>query len=221
MKKAQMSLEMVIGLLILLVVAAVVIRLFLTNINTLPSASDFANSQKLKEFRSKCEISCSQFNSNPTSQVTYCTERLFPYGTSNKISSGPSSQTARELGLTQLRPVCQDGIYCFMATDCSNSDQAPVQWQDCYDIVYNAFYKTYQDDQKAKVKLQEVYSAVYPKSGAGSCNLPANDNWWNDYFAKRMGTAIGTSGNANYNYATATSTKPPGGAIFDIPVPLS
>lgn len=173
-----MSLEMIIGLLILLVVAFTIIRLFLGNITVLENIKDVTKTTTFRNFRSKCEQYCSDFLSsgNPASGVKYCSEKLYKVGTSNSVGTKGVVDVVKpeDMEATEALPICEDGIYCFHVTPCE-SEEGSVEWADCKSILCNYFYKSYKDMAKASQKVKETMDG-----GPGTCALPKDptENWY-------------------------------------------
>ena len=106
--KAQASLEMVVGLIILLVVAGVVISLVLHYVNpkNMPSQE---NAMKLRDFESKCEEYCKNYDS-----VEYC--RYYSFVDWDK---NVGDTELIRLGDYQW-PTCEKRIFCFLAFPCKS-----------------------------------------------------------------------------------------------------
>ena len=168
-KKGQMSLEMIIGLLILLVVAAVVIRIFLQNVGTIGTLDDLRKANQYKEFKQQCEAQCNEYEASGTraAAAKYCSTK-FKGATNLKqdlLNKPIPSDT--KIGLS----ICPDAIYCFHVQQCE-TDAGVIDWADCRAVLCQAYYDTYSDYGKASQKVQELI----PNSG--NCNLPANENWY-------------------------------------------
>jgi len=171
--KAQMSLEMIIGLLILLVVAAVVIQLFLKNTNI--SNQQYLNAIEYRQFKDKCQSLCS----NAQSAGTQASLAQFCY---TKLEGAPDlSGTGQKYiqSETKLLDICNDGVYCFMVFPCKRSDSGQiVDWPDCRQILCDAYYDVYKDTTQANTKVKQIFP-----SGIGTCVLPPGyANWYNLYF---------------------------------------
>ncbi|MBI5872075.1 hypothetical protein HZB88_03230 [archaeon] len=198
--KGQMSLEMIIGLLILLVVAFTVIRLFLGNITVLENIKDVTKTTTFRNFRSKCEQYCNDFLSsgNPASGVKFCSEKLYKTGTSNAVGLKGVVDIVKpeDIEATEALSVCEDGIYCFHVTPCE-SEEGSVEWADCVSILCNYFYKSYKDLSKASQKVKEAM-----EGGPGTCSLPKDptENWYLKHFGDDPcggGTTTPTSSSAS------------------------
>ena len=173
-----MSLEMIIGLLILLVVAFTMIRLFLGNIGAIENIKDVTKTTTFRNFQSKCEQYCTDFLSsgNPASGVKFCSEKLYKIGTSNSLGLKGVVDVIKpeDIQATEALPVCEDGIYCFHVTPCE-TEEGSVEWSTCKSILCNYFYKTYKDMAKASQKVRESMDG-----GPGTCALPKDpsENWY-------------------------------------------
>lgn len=192
--KGQMSLEMIIGLLILLVVAAVVINLFLSNTKGI-GVQQYKDSLQYRNFKAQCESQCSdaQSTGNLAGFAKYCHTKLTgdtDLNRNGKVDAFPAN--------TKLLNVCEDGVYCFHVYTCQNSDGGTIDWSDCRTILCNAYYQVYQDYNKANDKVKGIFA-----NGIGSCTLPQGEaNWYQLYF----GTNPCTEGPSSSTSATATSS---------------
>jgi len=193
MKKAQMSLEMIIGLLILLVVAVVVINIFLTQMKKTETFNSFDKTLEYNKYKSDCESYCNQFiNKGELAYgVQFCTHRLFKEGSTKLMKKGvvDKIELSKEFPLTKGYPVCEDAIYCFHITSCESID-----WEDCPQILCRYYYNTYKDRpdisdpwSKADEKVKEIMP------NGGSCKLPDDENWWKIYFGPKACTSPGQS----------------------------
>lgn len=112
--KSQASLEMVVGLIILLVVAAVVISLVLYFIKPerLPSPS---GQIAIREFKSKCDSYCRDLNS-----VEYCRYYFGKGQTGHKDWNGNNIKgEVIRIGTYQW-PTVEDRVYCFLVYPCED-----------------------------------------------------------------------------------------------------
>mgnify|MGYP001773553039 CR=1 FL=1 len=193
--KAQMSLEMIIGLLILVIVAAVVIRTFLTSMTTIQDLESFKKTTEFKEFETKCQNYCRDYSTtgNPGYAVMFCTTRLLPEGTKNKLGN-PAQVDALDAtkgGLPLFRgwEVCEDAIFCFHLFDCS--DYSTITPEDCRRILCE-YYKDVFTTRRGETnytalsdKVKEVFKGK-AKAPYGSCNLDTRNNWWTKYFENQF-----------------------------------
>lgn len=106
--KAQASLEMVVGLIILLVVAGVVISLVLHFVNqkNMPNAESI---MKLTDFESKCGEYCKDYNS-----VDYC-----KYYADVVLDKNADSTELVTTGLSYWQ-TCEKRVYCFLQVPCKD-----------------------------------------------------------------------------------------------------
>ncbi len=173
MKKAQMSLEMIIGLLILLVVAVVVIRMFLGSTGNIDEPwQNVKTGLKWKEFKSECEGYCSNFKITGTKATLakYCYTKLTGDTDLNRnaiIDSLPAD--------TKVLEICEDGVYCFHVHECK-TNTGKIDWDDCRQVVCQSYYDVYKDWDKVDEKVYELFP------NEGTCNLQEDENWWNMYF---------------------------------------
>ncbi len=168
---AQMSLEMVIGFIILLVVAGVVIGLVFTNLtpNQVPTKKmELAQ----MNFKNKCNALCTDTNS-----IEYC--RYYFEGGENKGLDWNGNGIRKELlsvGEVTTWAACEDRIYCFFAVPCDRFGENPIKG--CADALCNTYLRKYKGD------VSDSNEAVFDKIKNGSCSLPAEEknNWFLQYF---------------------------------------
>ena len=167
--KAQMSLEMIIGLLILLVVAAVVIRIFLQNVGTIGTIDDLRKANQYKEFKQQCEALCNEYEASGTraAAAKYCSTKFRGATNLKQDLLNKPIESDTKVGLK----VCPDAIYCFHAQECQ-TDEGLIDWSDCRAVLCQAYVDTYGDYGKASQKVSELIPS------SGSCTLPQNENWY-------------------------------------------
>ena len=171
MKRGQMSLEMIIGLLILLVVAVVVIRIFLKTMSDSADISKVKDSLKWKEFKSQCEGICNDFKltGSRATLAKYCYTKMG--GDTDLNKNGMVDAIPAD---TDVLEICEDGVYCFHVFDC-RSETDIIGWDDCRRVVCDEWAKHYTDTQ-----LDQKVLSLFPSEG--SCVLAAGENWWDMYF---------------------------------------
>jgi hypothetical protein len=193
--KAQMSLEMVIGLLILLIVAAVVINLFLSNSNIGNFSKSVKSSLAYRNFKSSCDSACQDYlgSGSLAAAAKFCF---------NKMPTTPDMALNKPFPAdTLLVNVCPDAVYCFHVTTCQ-SDTQQIDMTNCRQVLCNAYYQVYQDYSLANQKVK----AYFP-NGLGSCSLAAGDaNWFQLYFGNNPCTE-GPTGTSS-STSTTTSSSP-------------
>lgn len=190
-----MSLEMIIGLLILLVVAAVVISLFLNSTSGLGN-QPYKKALQYRNFIAQCQSLCSDYlgSGDVAAAAKFCYTKLTgdtDLNRNGRIDAFPAD--------TKLLDICEDGVYCFHVYTC-NTDNGKLDWGDCRQILCNAYYDVYQDWNSANQKVK----AIFP-NGIGSCSLTSGEaNWYDLYFGANpcMGGASTTQ------TTTAVSNSP-------------
>lgn len=200
-RKGQMSLEMVIGLLILLVVAAVVIKIFLGSVNNISSINDLKSAQAYQDFKNGCTTLCDQYKSISgglaarAAAAKYCEQKFTgTAGLSQSILNKPIESDTKA-GIS----VCPDGIYCFMAQECDTPDGVAIDWSDCKTILCQAYYDSYGDYGKASAKVMQLIP------NQGSCTLPSDTNWFTLYGFGPSPPCGGSVGQTSQSTTTTTS----------------
>jgi len=194
--KAQMSLEMIIGLLILLVVATVVIQLFLKNITGV-DARKYTQSLKYKQFGSECENLCNDYLANKQrgTIAKFCKMKLTPATDLNNDGLDNSRLEAE----TMLIPMCEDAIYCFHIMNCE-SEGSKIGIEQCKSILCRAYYDVYKDWNDAN---EAVFDDI---PNIGTCTLEPKDiNWWEKWYGPAP--CGGSAATTTITSATTTTTS--------------
>jgi len=195
--KGQMSLEMIIGLLILLVVAAVVINLFLNNTRGI-GVQQYKQALQYRNFKAQCESLCSDYlgSGNLAAAAKFCYTKLT--GDSDLNRNGKVDAFAAD---TKLLNICEDAIYCFHVYSC-NSDNGKIDWSDCRQILCNAYNEVYQNYNDANNKVKAIFA-----NGIGSCTIPSGEaNWYNLYFGNNPCTEGPTGSTQTQTSAPTTAS---------------
>jgi len=163
--KGQMSLEMIIGLLILLVVAFVVIRLFLTQTSGLQGLKDVKQSLAYQEFKTGCDQLCKEGNIRK-----WCSRKLTGDTDLNRNQRIDAIESESLAGFK----ACEDALYCVNMFTCM-TDTGKITPKDCLLTLCSAYYESYGDISKANQKVSEIFPS------AGGCKLAIDENWWTYY----------------------------------------
>jgi len=160
-RKGQKSLEMIIGLVILLVVAAVVISMFL-NIFQEPDVGQ--DSVELEKIRQQCSQACDSWKSQGlTGAVEYCTMK-FVY---DENGDGNTRQVVRN----GYNSYCEDGVHCFNVHTCSPSFET-LDAEKCRELLCQAFQQNQGEDPSgASTRIQDYFDPANEQTGVGSCDL--------------------------------------------------
>lgn len=179
-KRAQgLSLDMVIGMLILLVVAMVVINLFIKTIKRGEEASQFSWEFQFKE---KCEQLCQDYKS--TRSIEFCKTRVQDV-LPNYDFDWNDNNIKREKIKVGLWEVCEDAIYCFhIDTSCKDI----LTMEKCRELLCQELLEKYKYYNASANRWMCNYTLanntltkiVVP----GSCSLPSEkfENWWMSRF---------------------------------------
>ncbi|MFH1431981.1 MAG: hypothetical protein ABIG84_02075 [archaeon] len=134
-KKAQMSLEMIIGLIILLVVAAVVIKIFMDKMS--PQQLEGPETLELEAYRQHCDSLCSRYvdtNFAAAEGLAYC-EKYF------EIDLNKNGKIPGEAGKLNAFGVCEERVYCMNIKECNwgSSKNSRLTPQKCRDIMCDIY----------------------------------------------------------------------------------
>jgi hypothetical protein len=167
MKKAQATLETIIMLVVLLVLAGVMISLILTTLKP-PSAPEKIISKQ--EFLSKCKSYCE----DPDRIAEYC--RLYWNG--NDWNGNKVVNEIIQVGSYNWY-ACEDRIYCFLIQPCDNLGSGLDLLRRCKEILCSVYTEKYGDVTIATQKLKQDISF------STKCDLnsvPSEENWYKKVF---------------------------------------
>ncbi len=171
MNKGQMSLETIVGFIILLVVAGVIISMILTRIGTDSLPYKEIEMQQM-EFKNKCDALCTE-----SSSLDYC-RYYFEGGADGTDWDGNGGKNELiSIGEYVTWDVCEERIYCFSMVPCDRRFGS-VPAKGCASALCQAYLDKYKGD------VTKANAAVHDKVKPGNCRLPANieDNWFEQYF---------------------------------------
>jgi hypothetical protein len=165
--KAQLTLETIIMLVVLLVLAGVMITLILTTLRP-PSSPEKVLSKK--EFLSQCENYCN----DPDKVVEYC--RLYWNG--NDWNGNKVPYELIQVGAYNWY-TCEDRIYCFLLQPCERLGTGLDLIRRCKDILCGIYLDKYEDANLANRQLLQDISF------SNKCSLssvPQEENWYDKIF---------------------------------------
>jgi hypothetical protein len=181
-RKGQKSLEMIIGLVILLVVAGVVISTFLNQFQDNPG-SQYEDTLQQEEIKRTCQSKCSAYKSASgiraqTAAIDYCTS-TFNY---DADGDGTLSETAGRL----YNSYCEDGVKCFNIQTCEIG-RTTLDAERCKEVMQN-----YYTSSEVGLNTSQAESRIakwYQPNGEGqktigSCNLDEAEQttWYSSNF---------------------------------------
>ena len=183
MAKAQASLEMVIGLIILLVVAAVVISLVLYYI----TPKKFPNPQdqlSQKQFLIDCEAKC-----NDLTTSDYCST-IYPGEDYNKDGINNDDIQVGEYKWW----TCEKRVYCFLVQPCDRFGKGVSIMQRCKQILCQRFMEKYNNVRAdATAELTRFVNFMSTTTPPGPCDATvsrfaaATENWYDNVFNPNRG----------------------------------
>ncbi|MCD6216112.1 MAG: hypothetical protein J7J92_03510 [Candidatus Aenigmarchaeota archaeon] len=196
-RKGQKSLEMIIGLLILLVVAGVVINIFLNQMKpeNLPQPEKELN---IRNFKANCKSLC-----NKVESTEYC-RAYFEKG--DWDGDGVKNELVK-VGETVTWDACEDRVYCFLVVPCEDRF-GPNSIEGCKDMLCQAYIEKYRGLPNY---LDEATAAVKDDIKEGRCNLDAHvedkDNWYKRYFEDAGWCGTGGGGTTPTTQESPTTTQ--------------
>ncbi|MGC9310132.1 MAG: hypothetical protein ACP5E4_00215, partial [Candidatus Aenigmatarchaeota archaeon] len=184
-KKGQASLEMVVGLIILLVVAGVIIALVMRTIGG-GGVEEMARGDFARKYVDSCNGYCDSEN-----YLKYCTATFKDeFSTVDWDGDKKEGRLVRDRG--GVWDFCEDRVYCFLVTDCPAMDI-----DGCRQYLCQTYEKKYKDKGRASQELREIYK-ITELASSGTCyredkrgsktyvsSLAPEDNWLLSNFANR------------------------------------
>jgi hypothetical protein len=203
--KGQKSLEMIIGLVMLLVVASVTISMFLNVFQEPELGDETVEKQKIQK---ECSSHCNDFKeSNGRNQLSaalqYCKAKFERDVTGDGTSSGIAG--------SGYNSYCEDGIKCFNVHTCEIGLGETLDAQKCRSLMCEYYTEVsnnpYNPSQNRNVhdRIQKIMSPENEETGIGTCGLEdATDS---------AGYEISTwydPANQNYTFAGGSGPDPSG-----------
>jgi len=176
-KKGQMSLEMIIGLVILLVVAGVIIMMLLHYLNP-KNVPNTQEEMAVRDFKQRCEIYCKDGTLN------YC--RYYFEG--NDWDNDGITNELVSVGDIVKWQACEDRIYCFLVVPCQRYGENPIEG--CAKQLCNAYKIKYKNNLTLATEgvLEEIIPTTDPVCSHSLKSIKPQDNWMYSYFNKYYGT---------------------------------
>jgi hypothetical protein len=167
--KAQLTLETIIMLVVLLVLAGVMITLILTTLKPPTSPEKILSKQ---EFLSQCESYCN----DPEKAAEYC--RLYWNGkdwNENKLS-----YELIQVGAYNWY-TCEDRVYCFLVRPCDRIGIGSDLIKRCKDILCGIYLDKYGD---TKLATQRLLQDINFSERCSLSSIPPEENWYEKIFKK-------------------------------------
>lgn len=170
MKKGIMSLEVVVGFVILLVVASVIIGLVFVSINPDPLPNEEIRLMQ-NNFKNHCASLCHDSDS-----IDYCRNYFIDTEQGKDWTGNGISEETLSIGEAITWDACEDRLYCFLVVPCDRFGENPAQG--CASALCAAYLTKHLGDPIAA--NAEVFDKVKP----GSCTLPEDSisNWFIRFF---------------------------------------
>jgi hypothetical protein len=191
--KSQVTLETIIMLVVLLVLAGVMITLILTTLKPPASPEKVLSKQ---EFLSQCENYCN----DPEKVAEYC--RLYWNGNDWNGNKVPYEIT--NVG-TYNWYACEDRVYCFLVRPCDKLGSGLDLLKRCKDILCGIYMDKYGDANLATTHLLQDISF------SNKCSLssvPPEENWYDKIFREGCEAVAPTPGPTPTPAPTTTTTTP-------------
>jgi len=199
-RKAQASLEMVIGLIILLVVAAVVISLVLYFLRkeNIPNPREELS---IRSFLDKCESMCKDMTS-----LDFC---KYYYEGNDWNKNGIKNEIVK-VGKYEW-PTCEDRVYCFLVVPCEDRFGSGLNAIDkCRRLLCQTYLEKYGGD--VELANQALLDDINFSPACNLENVPSADNWYQRVFSNACNDVAG-------GVVGTTTTLPGGGVPSPPPTP--
>jgi hypothetical protein len=195
--KGQLTLETIIMLVVLLVLAGVMITLILTTFKP-PKSPEERLSRT--QFLQKCESLCREKNFGEYCRTYWKGHDWDENGKGNEVI-----KVGDEGWLT-----CEDRVYCFLVSPCEDIGYRSYRIEGCAEYLFHFENDRWRDPEKAKEKVLEEVSfssdCSYPKF-LGEVTRQKDIDWYGKYFKKRVNELASQS-------AGTTGTTPTTGLSF-------
>jgi len=168
--KAQITLETIIMLVVLLVLAGVMISLILTTLKPPTSPEKVLSKQ---EFLAQCENYCN----DPEKVVDYC--RLYWNG--NDWNGNKISYETIQVGEYRWY-ACEDRIYCFLVKPCDRLGTGLDLLKRCRDVLCGIYINKHEGDINLAQRALQNDVGFSNKCNFGS--IPQEENWYKRIFEK-------------------------------------
>lgn len=186
MRKGQKSLEMIIGLVILLVVAAVVISMFLNIFQEPQIGQQTVERQKIEQ---TCSSLCQDWQESSgraslSAAIEYC-QRTF-------VFDSDDDGTTREIAGSGFNSYCENGVHCFNVQTCEAGFET-LDYQKCRQLMCEYYTSVNGDpydprrERNVHDHIARLFSPQNEQTGVGTCNLADQQdsagytisNWYN------------------------------------------
>ncbi len=172
-KKGQMSLEMIIGLVILLVVATVTVTMFLDIFTFDEGLGDMS----MTEIENQCEDHCQSFQ-RASGDDHY--RRALDYCTATFVhDSDESGVVEGQIYEQEYNSYCQDGVKCFNVHQCYKDGigTQELDAEGCVDLMCDYIDNNIDryDQADAGAVIEKYFSDEEPGEGVGTCDLSTVD----------------------------------------------
>jgi hypothetical protein len=183
-RKGQKSLEMIIGLVILLVVAAVVISLFLDVFQQPSVGQDTVAKEKITN---ECTKMCDNWKQLSGTKSRSAAKK---YCTKNFVYDANDDGNTRQVVEQGYDSYCEDGVHCFNIHSCQSSRQE-LDYEKCAELLCDYFENDLEADPVARIEAHFVPGASdsNDNTNIGSCDLAglegpggAITTWYTEYF---------------------------------------
>jgi hypothetical protein len=184
-RKGQKSLEMIIGLVILLVVAGVVISTFLSQFQDTPG-DQYDSTLEAEEISRQCTAKCADYKDATgiqaqTAAIDYCTSNFV-------LDENGDGTIAGTAGVGYNR-YCEDGVKCFHKHTCQTGSTT-LNAERCAEIMFNYYNSTQigENANQADASIDSLYdqgnNPQQTDNTIGTCGLDevSGPTWWSENF---------------------------------------
>lgn len=178
MMKGDKSLDMVMSLVILLIVAAVVIGLVWMYLVNPPIPDPSEDCMLIKtQFKNDCKRLCAEFQStgNSINAKQFCEKSMQLDLDCDKYITKADAEAGYAL------EVCESNVYCFMIEECKWAN-GELGWKECQTTVCDEYAKIHADpDSVNAAVLESIYTSEDSK-----CRLPEDEqlNWFMRFYGE-------------------------------------
>lgn len=189
-RRGQVSLEMIVGLIILLVIAGIVIMLVM-NTMTAGNISKVSGTDAEK-YKRDCQSYCERRDYQQYCTKTFADSMTLSGNVQKAKDWNGDNQNGRLVkDQNSVWDFCEDRVYCFIVTKCPEMDM-----EGCRVYMCQLYMEKYSNTDSASKKLKEIYKPTdslvecYREEKKGGPktyfrNLPSEDMWIESGFVRK------------------------------------
>jgi len=191
---------MIVGLIILLVVAAVVISLILYFMRK-ETIEPLRKGMEKTKFKQQCEMYC-----NDVSSLEYC---RYYWNGNDWNQNGIKGELIKVEESPYKWMTCEDRVYCFLYTYCDRFGRGINAMEKCRELLCQTYLEKYNGDVDAATQaLLDDISFSTSCSMVNNPNVPSIENWYERVFAQGCAGTGGVTPSPQLSFSCTGPTSP-------------